>query len=246
MTRTAVLAALALLALGCRTSVGPPLRPVLGEEERIEAWLVRASGAAALRTGVRAVGHLRLSGPRGSGRVKQVIIAERPARLRLESLNFLGQTASVLVSDGRDYVIYDGDEFERGAVSEDLLIRYLGLDVAPEEAVALLVAAPELPQGPPDAVLGRGNERVALYATRRVHFAETGELIGVEALEPGGEVRWHATYGRWRDVPGGRYPYAMSFHFPRRQLVAELELDSVELNPQLDDALFSLLPEGSE
>ena len=88
--------------------------------------------------------------------------------------------------------------------------------------------------------------RVALFEHSRVHFGSGGELAGVEALDARGQVRWHATYDRWRDVPGGRYPYSMVFHFPMRQLVAELELDSVELNPTLDPALFSLPPEGSE
>jgi hypothetical protein len=79
-----------------------------------------------------------------------------------------------------------------------------------------------------------------------VHFTPDGELLQVESLDASGRVRWRAEYDRWRDVPGGRYPYAMAFTFPASELRAELELDEVEVNPVLDPSLFSLLPEGRE
>ena len=238
--------ALTLAILACRTPIGPELRPVTGEQERVQAWLLRAREEAQGRTGVRAIGRMRISGPDGSGRVKQVIIAQRPRRLRLESLNFLGQTASVLVTDGENYAFYDGKDVQRGDVSPDLLRDYAGLDVDPEEAVALLVASPRLPAGSPSAVFGRGAERVALYESGRVHFSPEGELIAIEALDPGGRVRWRAEYSRWREVAGGRYPYQIVFDFPMSQVRAELELQDVEVNPPLDKSLFSLLLEGRE
>ena len=246
MTRGAGLAALLLLVFACRTPQGPPLVPVLGEDARVRAWLDRASQDTAARLGVRAIGHMKLKGPRGSGRVRQVIVAERPARLRMESLNFLGQTSSLLVTDGESYAFYDGSEIERGGVSPDLLRRYLGLDLGTDEAVALLLASPRLPEGAPQSVLGRGDARIALFARERVHFAPDGELLQVESLDASGRVRWRAEYDRWREVPGGRYPYAMTLTFPASELRAELELDEVEVNPVIDPSLFSLLPKGRE
>ena len=47
-----------------------------------------------------------------------------------------------------------------------------------------------------------------------------------------------AQYEAWRDVPGGRYPFRVVLSFPETGLRAELELDSVELNPQLETSLF--------
>ena len=246
MTRGAGLAALLLLVLACRTPQGLPLLPVLGEDARLRAWLARANEDTSARLAVRAIGHMKLEGPRGSARVRQVIVAERPARLRLESLNFLGQTANVLVTDGERYAFYDGSAIERGGVTPDLLQRYLGLDLAAQEAVTLLVAGPRLPEGAPEGVLGRGDERVAVFASERVHFDAAGELRQVESLDASGRVRWRAEYDRWREVPGGRYPYAMTFTFPASDLRAEFELDEVELNPAIDAALFSLPLEARE
>jgi hypothetical protein len=219
---------------------------VFGEDERMRLWVSRASDEAASRTAVRAVGKLKLNGPGGSGRVKQVIIVERPDRLRLESLNFLGQTQSLLVTDGTSYAFYSNGEIERGGVSPDVLREYMGLDVAPFEAVALLVAAPELPSGRPRAVFGSGTSRIAEYDASRVHFAASGQITGLDSFDSSGALRFTARYDAWRDVPGGRYPSSLIFYFPRSDLRAELELDRVELNPSLDSTLFSLPAEGRE
>ena len=244
--RAAQLAGLALLVLACRTPGVPELRPVQGEEARIERWLGDARADAAQRTSVRALGKLRLHGPGGSSRVKQVIVAERPGRLRLESLNFLGQTASLLVTDGERYAFYDGQAIERGRVFPDLLRDTIGLDVAPAEAVALLVAAPALPSGTPRAIFALGDDRVAWFDLERVRFARDGALRAVQTIDESGQVRWLAEYYGWGPAQGGRYPHRMVFSFPRSELRAELELEEVELNPALDAALFSLPPEGSE
>jgi hypothetical protein len=239
------LALLAAAVVACRTPAGPPLAILPGEEERVRGWVAAASESGARRVGLRAIGHLRLEGPGGSGRVKQVILAERPASLRFESLNFLGQTASLLVTDGEHFAFYDGERIERGRVTPTILRDTVGLDVEPAEAVDLLMASPSLPDAAPAAVFGRANERVAHYPMERVHFDGAGQLEGVERLDDNGQVRWRAQFGSWRDLPGGRYPYAMVFSFPTTQLRAELEFDDVELNPVLDQALFSL-PEGRE
>ena len=220
--------------------------PVLGEEQLIQAWLGSARSEAATRVGVRAIGRVRLEGPRGSSRVRQVIIAQRPGQLRLESLNLLGQTASLLVTDGERYAFFDGRSVERGGVFPELLRDTLGMDVAPHEAVALLLAAPELPDRAPLQVLGRDDQRLAVYASEQVGFAGDGELVEVAAIGPDGSVRWRSEYSEWRDAGAGRYPHRMVFSFPATALRAEIELDDVELNPSLSNDLFVLPPEGSE
>jgi hypothetical protein len=107
-SRAVSLAALFLLP-GCRSfGPAPQPSPVLGEEQRIEAWLERSRAQGRGRRGIRAVGRLNLDSPGGSGKVKQVILAERPARLRLESLNLLGHTQTLLVTDGQSFSFYDG------------------------------------------------------------------------------------------------------------------------------------------
>ena len=210
------------------------------------AWVARAVAGADTRVRVRALGKLELAGPRGSGRVRQVVLAERPDRLRLESLNLLGQTASLLVTDGAVYALYDGEGLQRGPVTADVLREYAGLDLDPEEAVELLVAAPVLPEGLPEAVLASGEQRLAEYRGRRLRFDATGELRAIEALDGAGQVKWRAEYDGWRDVSGGRYPFVMVFSFPPRELEARLLLEEAEPHPALDPSLFSLPGESRD
>ena len=91
----------------------------------------------------------------------------------------------------------------------------------------------------------RATVTTCTYDDPHLHVT-TGDLRGVESFDAFGELRWRAEYNRWQDVPGGRYPFEVVLHFPLTQLRAELELDTVELNPELDASLFRLGGGGPE
>lgn len=228
-----------LLLSACVSPRGlPAFRTIVGEDDAVRARVERAIGEAEARRTLRAVGKLSVTGPRGSGDVKQVILVERPARLRLESLNVLGQAATLLVTDGERYAFYDGRSLDDGDVSSEVLRERLGLDFAPVEAAGALLATPGPVAWPALAIRARGLEREVSFADQSLRFAGDGELAGIESLDGSGAVRWTAQYEAWRDVPGGRYPFRVVLSFPETGLRAELELESVELNPQLETSLF--------
>ncbi|MFQ5514632.1 MAG: hypothetical protein ACE5FG_09340 [Myxococcota bacterium] len=247
-------AALLLAVLGlaaCRTPQ-PPATIVLGEEGRVAVWLEHLETRAKERHSVRAQGKLHLRGPDGSGSARQVLLAERPSRLRLESLNLWGQVQTLLVTDGERFAFYDGHALERGALHPDLLRERLGLDLEPEEAVQQLLGIAPLPEGSGDphlrilAVWAIGDDRIVELPDRRLRFAADGTLRGAERLDADGNPRWRAHYARWRELPAGLYPFEMSFEFPSTGLQAKLELREVELDPLLDASLFRIAPRGSE
>jgi hypothetical protein len=227
-----------LTAAACATSGGPPFRPVTGEDELLRARVAEVSAQADSRLRLRAVGKLRVESPDGTASVREVVLAERPARLRLESLNMLGQAATLLVTDGERFAFFDGKHLEDGAAEPEILRRRLGLALAPGEAVRALLVAPLQTEWPPSAILGRGGEREVRLPSESLRFAPGGELAAIAALDESGEVRWLAEYAEWRDVPGGRYPFSLVLSFPETKLRAQLELSEVELNPPLDPSLF--------
>jgi hypothetical protein len=235
--RWAALALIAALA-GCQTAASGAWRAAPQERGQVEAWLAAERGAMAERRSVRAFAKLRVASEQGGGSVRAAILAERPARLRLETLNLLGQTQTLLVVDGERFAFYDGRAIERGVTAPELLRERLGLDVEPQEAVALLLAAPELPQQAPARVWLAGEERRAEFADTSVSFGADGALSGVARLDAAGGARWSAQFSDWRAVPGGRYPGALSFDFPGTGVRAELALSEVELNPELEPSLF--------
>ena len=122
----------------------------------------------------------------------------------------------------------------------------MGLDLEPDEAVRALLAAPRLGTGPPQSILGDGEDRIVDLDHKRVRYASDGELLSVEALDARGATRWRFAYSRWRPLPRGRYPFSMVLSFPRTELWAELKLDEVEVNPELDPALFRVRRGESE
>jgi hypothetical protein len=266
--RVAASLLLALLALpacalfGGRLGPRPPegVRPAPQDRPRVEAWLAGTRAEMDQRRSVRAFGKLRVASERGKGSVKAVVVAQRPDRLRLETLNLLGQTQTLLVVDGDSFAYFEGGAIERGRTERDVLRLRLGLDLEPREAVALLLAAPSWPAEPPRQVWAviagdaeaapvaqgaaseegpaLGGERRAEFAERSVRFAADGSIRSVAALDPGGMARWRADFAGWHAVAGGQYPTQLSFDFPATELRAELTVDDVEVNAELDPQLF--------
>jgi hypothetical protein len=245
--RRCLTAAALVVAAGCATT--PPLLPVVrvdGEEARIESYLAAARAGEAERRSVRTVGRLRLESPNGSGSVREVIVVERPSRLRLEALNVLGQTQALLVADGERFAFFDGSTLSRGPLSEDLLRDLLGLDLGPAEAVGVLLGAPPIEAGPLLGVLGQGTDRIAELDSQLVRFAADGELRGVALLGPTGLPRWNVEYASWQEAGGGRYPFSVILSFPRLETRAEFEVREAELNVELDMSLFYVPPGQSD
>ncbi len=235
MRRTGALACAAVLAAGCAHAPPAPLAPVPIAEAR--QALARIDREADARVGLRAVGRLRLVTPEGDGRVREIILAQRPDRLRLESHGPLGQAVGLLVTADGEYSFFDGQRLESGAVHDDLLARRLGLELRPDEAVELLLAAPPIP-GIARAAFRRDSDTVVDGDGWRVVYDALGDLALLETLEADGSVRWRARYAGWRDEPGGRFPRELELEFPATQVRAELALSRVELNPELRPGQF--------
>jgi hypothetical protein len=217
---------------GSRAVALPPDDPAL------RAALAQVEHAAESRRSLRAVGQLRLASrlARGGG-VREIVLAEHPDHLRLESQGPLGQALALLVSNGERFTWFDGEQLESGPVDPRLLRERLGLDFEPAEAVAVLLASPPA-AGLPRSAHRRADQTVVRLDGWRLGIGPGGELSALEALDAAGEVRWRARYDAWRDVPGGRYPSLLRVEFPGTGASARLELHHVELNAALDPVLF--------
>jgi outer membrane biogenesis lipoprotein LolB len=237
---------LGIAVLGIAACAGPrilePARPISPQEILPLLEDVRDEGAR--RNSLRGLAKVKLESPEASGSVREVILAERPGRLRLETLNLLGQTQAVLVTDGSGYAYYEGGTVERGVVGEGLLRRRLGLDLSPEEAVETLLVDPRFDLVQARGAVAVGEDRYVEAGLRRLRIGPEGEVRGLEALDEDGTVRWAVEYGRWQDVAGERYPFTVRLEFPATQVRAELLLREVELNADLDPSLFDL-PRGA-
>jgi hypothetical protein len=235
MGRSAAL--LALLLTGC-ASLPWRTRGIPVPLERAGEALAVLARDAGQRTSLRARGRLELDVPAGDRRVDEVVLAQRPDRLRLESLSPLGQAISVLVTDGERYGWFDGARLESGDITPATLHERVGLALEPREAVDLLLASPSAAGSAPRSAFDTGSELWIVLDGWRLGLDPAGELAALEALDPAGKLRWRARYAGWRDVPGGRYPEALSVEFPRTRVALRLELSRVELNAALGPERF--------
>jgi len=241
-------AALWLALAGCRTapeSFSLPANPARAEQVLAEAQS-RAGAVSALRGRAR----IGLSGERGESFFDLLVLVARPARLRVEAIGPLGGRALALATDGAHYDLYRAGRrgLARGEFHEDLL-RDLGLPLAPEQAVGLLLAAPLLPgaerlRGARSGPRGALELRFADFAARFDRRGRLRLLCWAAPGEPGrcgGNAHLQVHYDDWRGTAGGAaFPHRLELRIPQSGARARLTLRQVELAPEFSPGVFRL------
>lgn len=256
------------------------------EDPRIAHALARLETNAAQRQSLRALAKISIDSPHGSGRAKQVVLAKRPSFLRIEVFGLMSQVVSLLVTDGQQFTVYDANKrmFERGAVYEQLLRATTGVDLSPEEAAQLLLAAPTLPANyriEAAAELAGGGFAIVLQdpalkarqdfgdaaSLRRFEFDSALRLVRTSVIAKSGETIWEATFLDFapiatapavsqstaptesttqavattaESVPATNFPQRIELRVPRDAISVVLQFSALELNPELDENLFTL------
>jgi hypothetical protein len=243
----------AALLLGCRTPVVPGVPPPLGRDDARPAELVaRLRALGAERTSLRASARVSIEGQNGGSFARQLMLLERPSRLRLEVLGVLGQRVAVLASDGVRYDLYRAEKpgLESGEVHPGILYEVAGLAITPEEVVQLALGAPLAPDLPAPSVVGgaalaEDGVRVELgfragELRRVLEFDRTGALVRYAARDPEGALVLDAHFADYRDLAGTRFAFRVEVSLPAAQSRAAIQFSSVELNPSLPEELFRL------
>jgi hypothetical protein len=242
--------AAALLALACAGARAPRPAPLPAADVRPGALLDALARAGEARRSLRAVARLALDGPGGAGRAKQILLLERPARLRVEILGLLDQRIAVLTTDGVEYRLYRAEDrsLTGGPVHDALLWEVAGLAVTPEQAVRILLGAPAPPDGARLAggvQLADGRVRLELRAperpeTTRLEFDAAGRLAAWAWLDAEGEPLQEARFSDYRPLGDDAFPYEVELLDRTTGAEARVRFGTVELNPALDPGLFEL------
>lgn len=242
------------LPLGCRTPAlvpgAPP--PLTRDDERPRAMLQALEATSGTRKSLRATARVSIEGQRGASFARQLVLLERPARLRLEVLGVMGQRVAVLASDGARYDLYRAERagIESGEVHPGILYEVAGLAITPDEVVRLALGAPlESPGADPGIAsaseLPEGGVRVELaYRTgevrRTLEFASDSALVRFAARDPEGTLILEARFSDYRPIGAARFAFRIDVSLPAAQSRAEIQFQSVELNPSLPAELFRL------
>lgn len=246
-----------VVALLCASACATPPRPAVplgSDDPRPAAFLAQWNVTARARKALRGRAHLVVDGD-VQVRGNQILVLERPARLRVEVLGFLNQTAAVIATDGERFeVLRTGDRsYDTGEVRPDLLWREAHLALTPSEAVELLLGGPTLDPElePMRAVENVGDDgewvRMDLVGAdhrvrRRVAFDAAARLREFEVLDDDGAVRWRAQFDDYAAVDGASFAHSIVLDVAAGAAHVEISLRDVELNPDLPPGLFRIRP----
>jgi len=252
--RRAALAALgvALASIACRTPP-PALVPLAPEDPRPAQLLASFVAESQARRGLRGRARLSVDASAGDVRLRgrQVIALEKPGRMRVEIKALFDQTVAVLVTDAGEFELLRADDqsYRRGAIEPGLLWEIAGLDLAPRDAIELLLFAPSIDE---HATLlsarrdGEGGIEIDLAGaegqpSRRLRFDAEGRLSWVERFDAAGARGWRAEYSDYAAVGAVTFPHSLRI-ITAANTQAQVTLSDVELNPDLPAALFQLRP----
>lgn len=247
----ALVAGVAVALSGCPRAPPPDL-------SRDPAALLEAVRAAQGRVrSVRGSARVRVESPRVSGTVNQYLAAEKPDRIRLETHDFFGNVAAVLVTDGGRFALYDAREgaYYRGQASPENVSRLLPLVLPPEELAAILCGSAPLLAGEPISAEPRGAQ---LLLTIGAGAGEQRLAVGAEAAVEasqlrrpgaagGGEVAERPDYDLefevFRHRGGARFPTEVTLRAPAARVRLQLRWkEDLRVNGPADPASFRLDP----
>lgn len=240
--RLALAAAAALL--GCRV---PP--PDLSRDPAELLAAVRAAQGRVAR--VQGSAKVHVDSPGSSGWVDEFLAAEKPDRVRLETHDFFGNVAAVLVADGGRFALYDARQrvYYRGDATPENVSRLLPLALPPADLAALLCGSAPLAEGEPREVEAKGSR---LLLRLRGASAEQELAVGEEAAVEAARVRrpsaaagasYDLELDDFRRRGGVRFPTTARLAAPAAGVRLELRWkEDLEVNGPADPALFRLEP----
>jgi len=205
--------------------------------------------------GLRGLAHVRFSSPGKSFRLQEVILARRPAFMRLETLSPLGNPQFYLVTDGRDLSMYNPGEnrYYRGRTDARYFSSLLPLPLDPEEIVSLLLGG--FPILPHEEASVRFDPQENLWILDLSDPQGTTQTLGVEPQS--GQVFYmeyrlkgvtrRLSFEDFRASASHSFPYRILFDSPESRTHLTVEYTDVEINPAWTDEDFHLsVPRGAQ
>ncbi len=235
----------ALFLAACRTApTPPPWAAVPLAEPGVQQRLSALRALAASRHALRANARVSQSGAAGAGLSHQLVLLERPSRLRVEVIGPLGQRALALACDGETLDLYRAEtgRIESQPVDAALLWRVARIPLAPSEAVGVLLGAPDLALEPTRAEQSPDGALRFVWPDRSAVIDGAGQLVELE-LGRAGAAAVVARYSDVRGAGAAAFPWRTELEFPAQRAGAVVELRELELNPTLDPAWFRLARE---
>ena len=181
----------------------------------------------------------------------QVLLIEKPDRLRAEILSLFGSPLLLLAADGNmlNVLLPFENEFYTGSASPENLGRFVRLPMQLKDLVKVLLYQPPIIAA--ERVEGydlNGDgwliERNNPPYRQELFFDAQRRLVEVNYYNRSG-LSLAIDYDKFSE--GESVPYQYELSFPKQETVASLNFSDLELNGELDASLFQLTPpQGAE
>lgn len=229
--------------IGCATVAPPPAKPQLPAKQWQAGELINSLGERHKQfSSLRALARLDYAGPDGNGNVQEAVLVQRPDRLRLETLTFLGAVLIVTVND-REIIGHHPREgvFVRGPRTKENLFRYTQIPLELDEITALLMGLPPVDMGAP---LRQEGPVLVFSPNGRKQDVVTFELqtpvpTKWERFNDAGAVELSAQFSDFISTPAGQFPLRILIeaHLQKRKL--EIRYQEPEINASLPPEIFT-------
>lgn len=234
--------AVALALAGC-TAVAPPPEtklptPQFGTGQLIESLTQRREQFHS----VRALAQIDYSGPDGKHGFQEAVLVERPDRLRLETLTFMGAIL-IVTANNKEIVGYHPREgvFVRGQGTKDNLRRYTQIPLELEEITMLLLGLPPVNSSAPPSQEGNTVVFSAHGQKRDVVSFESQQPVPTkwERFNGDGKVELSAEFADYVSTPAGPFPTRINFEANLQKKKVQIRYEQPEVNPKISSNLFS-------
>ena len=190
---------------------------------------------------VRALAQVEYSGPEGKHGFQEVVVIERPDRLRLETLSYLGAILIVTAND-REIIGYHPREgvFVRGARTKENMLRYTQIPLELDEITSLLIGLPPVGSSTPKQ---EGNTLV--FSTD----GQKKDAVTFEAQQPvptkwerfdgSGALEMSAQFSDYISTSAGLFPSKITIEARAQKKKVEIRYQEPELNAKISADLFT-------
>jgi hypothetical protein len=244
--RLSVLIALSVLLL----SACAPVRPNKGEpvsqsfaDGLMQEWIDNS----VLISSVQGLARVEVKAPMTSINGGQVIVAEKPDRLRAETLNPFGlPLVSLTAAAGQLGVLLTAQNlYYTGAATPENLAQFAHIPLNVSDLVSLLLYQPPLIEAwKLEAYdLKDGGWLLVRYATlqrQELVFNQSRQLVEV-AYFKNNDLLVKAKYAKFREQ-GALYPALLTLDLPEKYATISLEFSDVETNGRLRPGVFDVKP----
>jgi hypothetical protein len=227
--------------IGCAT-VAPPA-PQLPVPEWQSTELIKSitQRREQLRS-MRALAQVEYAGPEGKHGFQEAVVIQRPDRLRLETLSYLGAIL-IFTANAKEIIGYHPREgvFVRGARSKENLLRYTQIPLELDEITSVLSGLP-----PVDASGPWKHEGSALIFSTNGRKRDT---VAFESQQPvptkwerfndDGKVELSARFSDYVTTPAGLFPSKISVEAHLQKKKVEIRYQQPELNGTIPAELFT-------